>query len=397
LRTKLATWSIVLLSPVVMVLDRLIPKQPDLWVFGVGRPTQWHGNPQAVYEAVRHRPDVRAVVVAGRVYPAALDPDHDMIVSGWRSLWRLLRAGVIIVHHGKADIPFAGITCNRRLVVNLWHGIPLKGVLYTGWNDIKGQRARTLNAEVRFNSAFIASSAVDRLAMAASTRMPLRDVWVTGLPRNDWLLAPEDMLPPDVRRSLDRLRTELGGRRLVLYAPTFRDSGSGIYSFTDDERTALSRLLASHDAVLGVRTHLNENAVAQLASEPWALDLKPSRYPETQAVLRSTDVLISDYSSIWIDYLLLDRPIIGLTHDLETYRAGRNLLYDIEDVYGGPLVGDGHGLVLELEQALARRPSAESARRRAHARGLFFTHLDAGSTARTVERILQETEGARAS
>lgn len=396
LRTQLTTWSIALLSPVIFLLDRLIPKQPDLWVFGVGRPTQWHGNPQAVYEAVRDRPDVRAVVAARRVHPTSLDPERDRVLTGWHTLWPLLRAGVIVVHHGKADIPFAGITRKDRLIVNLWHGIPLKGILHTGWNTLSRRQARTLSAQARFDSAVIASSAIDRLAMAASMRVPLRDVWVTGLPRNDWLLAPEDTLPDDVRSALERLRAELGGRRLVLYAPTFRDTGSGLYSFLDEERAALAHLLASHNAVLGVRTHMNEDGAATLVSEPWALDLAVSRYPQTQAVLRAADTLISDYSSIWIDYLLLDRPIIGLVHDLEAYRASRNLLYNIEDVYGGPLVRDGQALLSELEHALDGSLGQQAARQRDYARRLFFEHTDDGATERTVQRILRETERPRA-
>jgi len=394
MRTQLAVWLIALLSPFVFLLDRLVPKRRDLWVFGLGRAHQWHGNAQAVYEAVRDDADVKTVVVARRTLPASLDPARDCVRLGWRTLPSLLRAGVIIVHHGRGDLPFTGITPRGRLVVNLWHGVPLKGILYTGWNDLDRRTAHDLGVRTRFFSAVIASSAVDRLAMAASTRLPLRDVWTTGLPRNDWLLAPEQQLPDDVRRALERLRAELDGRRLVLYAPTFRDQGSGVYPFSPQERAALGAVLRRHGAVLGVRTHMNEEGAAELASAPWALDISPSRFPETQAVLRCTDVLVSDYSSIWIDFLLLDRPIVGLVHDLAAYTARRNLLYDIEDVYGGPLVADGDALATALASALGGEPDPAGTRRRHTARRLFFAHPDAGATARVVDRIRMESGGA---
>lgn len=393
LRTKLVVVSVALLSPLVFLLDHIVPKRRQLWVFGLGRPGQWHGNAQAVYEAVRDRADVHAVVVARRILPPALDHERDRTAIGWRTLWPLLRAGVIVVHHGSSDIPFGGITRHGRIIVNVWHGIPLKGILYTGWNDIDKRTAHMLTRRTRFNSAVIASSTTDRLAMAASMRLPLSDVWITGLPRNDWLKAPEDTLPADVRDALGRLRNELNGRRLVLYAPTFRDEGSGIYQFSAEERTALSTTLAKHGAVLGVRTHMNEQGAAELASEPWALDVSPARYPETQVVLRCTDVLVSDYSSIWIDFLVLDRPIIGFVHDLSLYTANRNLLYDIEDVYGGPLVADAHGLIEGLECGLAGQLDTDAATRRADARRVFFAYADAHATKRTVERILQESGG----
>jgi CDP-glycerol glycerophosphotransferase (TagB/SpsB family) len=390
IRTKLVIWALAALSPLVFLIDRMVPKRRNLWVFGLGRPNQWHGNAQAVYEAVRDRPDIEAVVAARRVVPESLDASRDRILIGVRSLPALLRAGVIIVHHGRGDLPFTGISPHRRSIVNVWHGIPLKGILYTGWNDLGRRAMREVRTYARFFSSVIASSDVDRLAMSASTHLPLGNVWVTGLPRNDWLLASSEDLPSDVADAVTRLRAELGGRRLVLYAPTFRDEGSGIYPFDAGERAALASVLETRGAVLGVRTHINEPGAAALASEDWALDISPSRFPETQAVLRCTDVLVSDYSSIWIDFLLLDRPIIGLVHDLEDYAVKRHLLYDIRRVYGGPLVITGAELAARLDAALTGADREEHDRLRATAREVFHTYTDAGATVRTVNRILRE-------
>ncbi|MBE0417797.1 MAG: CDP-glycerol glycerophosphotransferase family protein, partial [Coriobacteriia bacterium] len=249
--------------------------------------------------------------------------------------------------------------------------------------------AREIRLRARMFSSVTASSDIDRLAMSASMRLPLGDVWVTGLPRNDWLLVPEHDLPAGAADAISRLRTELDGRRLVLYAPTFRDEGSGIYPFTAEERVELAKTLESHGAVLGVRTHMNESGAAELASENWALDISPTRFPETQAVLRCTDVLVSDYSSIWIDFLLLDQPIIGLIHDLAEYTAGRHLLYDLDHVYGGPLVTDAQGLLGELDDALAGRRLEDHAGYRSAARRIFHRYTDAGATERTVRHILR--------
>ncbi|MBE0418177.1 MAG: hypothetical protein IBX63_10470, partial [Coriobacteriia bacterium] len=135
IRTKLVVWSLAALSPLVFLVDRFVPKRSDLWVFGLGRPNQWHGNAQAIYAAVRDRADVDAVVVARRVVPDSLDPTRDQVRVGWHTLGALLRAGVIVVHHGGGDLPFAGITPRGRRIVYVGHGIPLKGILYTGWDE----------------------------------------------------------------------------------------------------------------------------------------------------------------------------------------------------------------------------------------------------------------------
>lgn len=82
--------------------------------------------------------------------------------------------------------------------------------------------------------AVIASSKIDRLAMAAAFYpLTYHDVWLTGLPRNDVILRDENLLPIDFQRQLEMLRRALNGRRLVMYAPTFRNGQeSSIYQFT---------------------------------------------------------------------------------------------------------------------------------------------------------------------
>jgi CDP-glycerol glycerophosphotransferase (TagB/SpsB family) len=107
-------------------------------------------------------------------------------------------------------------------------------------------------------------------------------------------------------------------------------------------------------------------------------------------------VLVSDYSSIWIDFLLLDRPIVGFAHDLAEYTAGRHLLYDLECTYGGPLVTDVTDFLAELDDALAGRRSEEHAESRSFARRIFHRYPDAGATARTVQHILGKAESRHA-
>ena len=66
-------------------------------------------------------------------------------------------------------------------------------------------------------------------------------MWNTGLPRNDFVLCPSDRLPEDLRAIEQMLRAELAERRLVIFAPTFKDSqADAYYRFTDNDLEWLS-------------------------------------------------------------------------------------------------------------------------------------------------------------
>src|SRR5690606_21549422 len=99
-------------------------------------------------------------------------------------------------------------------LINLWHGIPLKrfGPASLGLAD---KDLAAIKRENLLCRAVISSSKVDALAMA-SAFYPLRyqDVWITGLPRNAFILRDEQRLPVDFRQELAKLVEELGGRRL---------------------------------------------------------------------------------------------------------------------------------------------------------------------------------------
>jgi len=152
-----------------------------------------------------------------------------------------------------------------------------------------------------------------------------------GLPRNDWL-APDIRLPSDLAEAADRLAEMCGSRKLCLYAPTFRDEKREWSPMSRDQLVQLSQLLAAHGAVLGIRPHITvpETFFDNL---PGCLDLSSSVFPEVQVALRHADMLITDYSSTSLDFMLMERPILSFAPDLSEYTRG--YLYSFRDVFPG--------------------------------------------------------------
>jgi CDP-glycerol glycerophosphotransferase len=385
LSNALARVGLTLAAAPIFLIDLVFPRDDRLWVFAVGRDAQWQGNPQAVYEQARRVPGLRLAVLAARATPSGLDPTTRVVAGrSLAAVWLLLRAGVVVIHHGTADLRWRGLTGRRRILLNVWHGIPLKGIMLTNKETSPPRLAERTRRECARYSFVIASSEVDRIAMAASMGLHLERIWVTGLPRNDYLLGNQDALPASVAEAERAVRERLGGSRLVLYAPTHRAHSNGAYDFAPAQTERLCALLQRHGAVLGLRIHMNSEAADSL--QPGVIPLSPAEYPDTQALLRATDVLLTDYSSIWIDYLLLERPAICFAHDLEEYLVDRGLLYPLEEVFPGPIARTVDELLAELDSALSGTSGKE---RGLAALRLFHTYTDGRSAARVLERVLE--------
>jgi CDP-glycerol glycerophosphotransferase (TagB/SpsB family) len=290
------------------------------------------------------------------------------------------------------------------VVVNLWHGIPLKRLFALANPEQRdhGDRNRFRRRERRHYDGLVASSAIDSHAMAAIFHpLPPTRVWVTGLPRNDFLRMPEAALPDGLASELQRVRALRGDRRLVLYAPTYRDASVAhdlCYRFSDIEVQRLKLLLRRHGAMLGVRGHYLDNAPAPFERaflDDTLVALGHDAFHEIAPLLRESAVVLTDYSSVYIDALYLDLPVVSFAWDLDHYRQRQNgLLYDMELAFPGPVATDFEALLAALEAALSR-PACHPDARYLAARRMFFEHDDAGNARRLVDR-LQAAVAARA-
>jgi hypothetical protein len=154
------------------------------------------------------------------------------------------------------------------------------------------------------------------------------------------------------------------GRKWVMYVPTYRQPSRGpmvgVFESTqadlNAEMAGLDDLVRDQEAVLWVRPHP--------LTDPSSLAMPHARLATDDAlqksgvtfydVLAQTDLLITDYSSVWVDFLLLDKPVIGFCPDIEKYRSSRGLaLEPYESWFPGPVVTRREHLFDEVSDALA--------------------------------------------
>jgi len=206
----------------------------------------------------------------------------------------------------------------------------------------------------------------------------------TGLPRTDALAGPER----DAHRH--RVRGRLGlpdDVRVVLYAPTYRDDAvdrRGRYRL--DLRVDLEQLrrAAGDDAIVLFRKHPFITDASPPTGDVRVRDV--SAYPDATELLLATDVLITDYSSLMVDFANTGRPMLFFAYDLDAYEeAVRGFYVDFAETVPGPLLLTSD----ELTQAVRDPDGACAGYARRYERFVAtFCELDDGNAAaRVCDRV----------
>ncbi|MDN4509351.1 CDP-glycerol glycerophosphotransferase family protein [Gordonibacter sp. RACS_AR49] len=208
----------------------------------------------------------------------------------------------------------------ETIYVNTWHGTPLKTI----GNAVDG----------RFDYDF---SHVDLITSDGDyfSQIMMRDfnanpasILKCGRPREDELYR----LAKDGNR--EKICSKLGippTARVVLYAPTWRESADGGLSYGIKPPVSIGkwREMLGADSVILFRAHSITTKVTGFEFGNRVLDC--SEYPCVNELLFIADVLVTDYSGILFDYAGLEKPIICFAYDFEEYRASRGIYFDIRE------------------------------------------------------------------
>lgn len=269
-----------------------------------------------------------------------------------------------------------------QIYLNTWHGTPLKLMGY----DMPDGAAESANTLRNFVSADYLLSQnpfmTERMYKEAYRLLgAFRGLVVEeGYPRVDRQFRDANELAAD-RARLEDAGLNHAGRKIVLYAPTWKGSS---FASPDDDAWALldsvrqlQRLLGPDDYVVLLKTH---QAVHRFAKEhhEFRSVLVPNDIP-TNAMLGLTSILVTDYSSIFFDFLASDRPIVFYTPDADEYSGTRGTYFPPEQL-PGPVFTD----LRSVAEAIGSPAGGGQERRRQSEWRERFTPRDDGHAARRV-------------
>jgi teichoic acid ribitol-phosphate primase len=188
----------------------------------------------------------------------------------------------------------------------------------------------------------VTSGEASREAWSRALRTPVERVLSLGSPRTDLFFDPAAMAA--ARDRIIGAYPGLDGRRVILFAPTFRGRGKAKRAGTAiDVRTLRAALPASD--VLVLKTHPN---LDRALVDPAGFDVVIDHRVDLNELLTATDVLITDYSSSIFDMALLRRRLVLLVADLAEYELDPGLYLDYRTEMIGTQVVDTDGVIEAL-------------------------------------------------
>jgi len=212
------------------------------------------------------------------------------------------------------ELPVGGFFLKfRRCVVHLSHATPLKNIGLLEKNISLVKRIYYMMVKTNISYA-LAPSILFRPIISKFLNIPEKMVMIAGHARNDQLFIKSDLYLKDI--------TGNENKKNILYAPTWRTTTKvKLFPFDDFDKNYFNDFLEKNKLNIFIRTHpaFEDEIDTELLKMPNIHLFSGRKYNEINDYLNIFDLLITDYSGIYFDYLLLDRPLIFLPYDYDSY------------------------------------------------------------------------------
>ena len=242
--------------------------------------------------------------------------------SIYRGLYYFLTSKYFFYSFGKYPIK----PSKKQMVVNLWHGMPLKkiGNLEYGLENI----------DYNFFTKLVSSSDLFTPIMKTAFNAKDEQMLLVGNIRNDELFEEKK-------------------DKNIIWMPTYRNSknyhdsqDAFIFSLDESEFENINTILAEYEYHLYIKLHPLEESQFKFKNNYSNIhmlseDIISQHYGTLYKFLGTTSALITDYSSVFLDYYLLDRPVAFTINDYEEYKEKRGFVFDdIKSLMAGPTISN---------------------------------------------------------
>ena len=257
-----------------------------------------------------------------------------------QSIYHLATSRIIFIDNYFGFIAGMPVT-KKQIIIQLWHAA---GAVKTfGFKD-EQVKLRRQPARERFQYNYdqvdytvVGSDRMGEIFMEAFNTTN-ESLIRTGIPRTDFFFNEIEM--QKVKKRIEDTYTFMKNKKVILYAPTFRDNSNNDIMI-DYEKLKAS---ISDDYVLLIKRHPRLNTTFKADVLPDFL-YDVSAHQNINELLTAVDILITDYSSLPFEFALLHRPMIFYVPDLDTYSNSRGLWEPLSGSLPGPITKDTDELI----------------------------------------------------
>lgn len=314
------------------LISLFIPKKKNLWLFGAGTGTQYNDNTKYFFEYISlKKKKIKAIwlthsneilkhvrskgLVCYKIYSfkgfyLSLKADLSFVSTHWRDLNHFLP---------------------NKKTIQLWHGSPIKKI-YNDDSRIIEKRELFLKKVIKFffpylktiddYFAIIASSKDERKNLSSGFNLSLEKIHITGLPRNQNF--------NHIKSGLSKTKTNLR----AIYLPTWRQINHD--EFINSFQKLNFAIRKYKNIFIDIKLHpYNFSLLKNINVKNPRISIIKNDFTndDLHAYLNDYDILITDYSSIFFDFLLTKKPIIIFAPDHDMYlKYERNFYYKFDEI-----------------------------------------------------------------
>ena len=370
---------IQILNIPIYYLSYLVKKDNKLWIFGAWEGLSYSDNSKYLFKYVnKYHSNIRSVWItkSKKVYFEMNSNGYEVVYAYSLEGYLIsLKAKVAIISNSKMGDLNAFALNKNTLLVQLWHGIPMKKL---GFDSINSKRY-LINNFLKFifpwiksnYNLFILTSIYTKKYFRSAFKIADDRISLAGYPRTD-VITNKNYLNDD--------------RLKVLYMPTYRE--------TINEEMMLSHFfnikkvnefLKKFEILIDVKLHPQSKLTDYFKNNNEG-NINILEVDDIYEVISKYDLLITDYSSIYYDFLLTDKPIILAPFDLANYSKTRGLYEDYLNFFSENIVFSLNDLMFSVKDILINKNDPFK-NDRIKLKNLFYKYNDSLSCKRIVDEI----------
>lgn len=315
---------------------RCIPKKKNLILFGAWFGEKYSDNSMYLYEYMLNDSffEIYWVTRNKEVYDQLIKENKPVVLSNsLHGILLQIRAKVMVASVDKAD--FNPYFIGGTTFINLCHGIPLKKSGFDRSNEHEPGLNEYLDQLLmfnRYNKDVVVSSSFLITEVFKSLWRMADEIICLGLPRNDLFYNKS------LYNNNNSLRVKIKeNRKAIVYMPTHRNEGQSKIPISEIfDLNLIQKYCEKYDFVFIIKKHFyHKNELENLTTYSRIIDITNEDI-NPQLLLFEADILITDYSSCFFDYLLLDRPLLFYCYDWSDYETNRGVYFKYEEITAGP-------------------------------------------------------------
>lgn len=213
---------------------------------------------------------------------------------------------------------------SNTIYLNTWHGSAIKKI---GIDRNPDYKSWIFQGE-HMVDYFCAQSVYDQEVLSSAMQLDKSNILLTGLPRNDELA-----MCSGTSEMLKKIIGVSSNKKVILYAPTYRnydqDNSLDYVAKHKVDFNKWKTVLSSNYIIL-YRTHyyITKSMIGEIDGE-FVFDV--SEYPYINDLIMGSDILVSDYSSLFFDYSITEKPMFSYAYDFDEYKEKVGVYIDIEN------------------------------------------------------------------